>query len=273
MRAAYASGVLAALHDAGFRPSAVYGTSAGGAIGAWFSTGQIDVGLSTWDRVGDRRLMSWRRALLGKPVLNGHLIYREMYPKFWKLDAAALRRAEWPVRVSVTDADTAETLYPDLREAEDPFVLLHATTALPILSDAPVAWQGRRLVDGGTGDPIPVARAIADGHRDIIVVANRVAGERRPEPGWAVGLVARRFPALREHARRHHQYHNDALQLAAKPPEGVRVRIIRPTRDLGVSRMTRDLDKLRASIEEGRRDGARHAREMGLTPADPPRVG
>ncbi len=264
MRATYASGVVAALHRAGLRPAAVYGTSAGGAIAAWFASGQIETGLATWERVGDRRLMSWRRALLGKPVLDGRLIYREMYPNFWKLDADALRRAPFPVRVTVTDADTGEALYPDLREADDPFVLLHATTALPVLSDAPVEWQGRRLVDGGTADPIPVARALADGHKEIVVVANRPAGERKPEPALAVRLVARKFPALREHAALHHQYHNDAVRLAESPPEGVRVTLIRPARDTGVSRMTRDVGRLRAAIEQGQRDGERAAATLGL---------
>lgn len=265
MRATYASGVAHSLHRAGFVPDAVYGTSAGGAIAAWYASGQIDVGLTTWDRASDRRLMSFRRALLMRgPVLDGHHVYRELYPNHWKLDADALKRAAYPVIVTVTDADTGETLYPDLRAAEDPFVLLQATTNLPLLSGPPVAWQGRRLLDGGVTDPIPLARAMEDGHRDIILVANRVRGERKPEPEWTVRIIARAFPELADPTRLHHKLHNDALKLAERPPDGVRVRVIRPTRDIGVSRLTRDTRKLRAAIEIGKRDGAAAAVEMGL---------
>ena len=265
MRATYASGVAYALHKAGLVPDAVYGTSAGGAIAAWFASGQIDVGLTTWDAASDRRLMSFRRAFWGpRPVLDGHLVYREMYPNHWRLDVDALRRAPFPVRVTVTDVDTAEALYPDLREAEDPFVLLQATTSMPLLSGPPVLWNGRRLLDGGVTDPIPLVRAIADGHEDILVIANRPDGARSPEPEWVVRLVGSRFPRLAEPTRQRHRVHNEALQLAASPPDGVRVRLVRPSQPLGVSRLTRDVAKLRAAIEVGKRDGERVARETGL---------
>jgi predicted patatin/cPLA2 family phospholipase len=99
-----------------------------------------------------------------------------------------------------------------------------------------------------------------------VVVASRVAGERRPEPQVVVRIVARRFPALREATAQHSALQNEALRLAEHPPPGVRVRLVRPARDFGISRLTRDVAKLRAAVEEGRRDGARLAGELGIPP-------
>lgn len=271
-RACYGSGVAAALQQAGLVPEAIYGTSAGGAIGAWYAAGQADVGCTTWDHTADRRLLSYRRGLLGQGhVIDFRRLYSEMYRDFFKMDVATLRAAPYPVRVTVTDADTAETLYPDLREAEDPFLLLHATSALPLVSEAPVAWQGRRVLDGGATQPLPLAQAIADGHRDLIVVSNRPRGLRRPESPLLVALVTQKFPALQEAARQHHRYHNDALRLAENPPDGVRIRLVRPAKDLGISRLTRDIKLLRKGIDIGRADGARVAAELGLAVPSPAR--
>lgn len=268
-RACYASGVAESLQKAGLVPDAIYGTSAGGAIGAWYAARQAHVGCATWEHTPDRALLSYRRALLGRGhVLDFRRLYGEMYPNFFKMDVAALRASPYPVHVTVTDADTAETLYPDLRAAEDPFLLLHATSAIPLVSESPVRWGERRVLDGGVTEPVPVAKAIEDGRKDILVISNRPRGLRRPESPIVVALMAREFPALRDAARTRHARYNEALRLAEDPPPGVRVRLVRPSADLGVSRLTRDLRLLRKAIDVGRRDGAQVAAQLGL--AAPP---
>lgn len=261
-RAAYASGVAQALQEAGVVPDAIYGTSAGGAIGAWYAARQAHVGVTTWDKVTDRALLSYRRALVGRPVIDFRRLYSHYYPNVFGMDLDAIRRSPFPVHVTVTDADTGETLHPDLRTAEDPLVLLHATSALPLVSETPVLWQGRRVLDGGATDPLPVRKALDDGWRDLVVVSNRPLGPRRPEPALVVRLVSLQFPRLAEHVAAHHLYHNDALALAERPPEGARVRLVRPGSDLGVSRLTRDAALLRRVAQRGREDGARVAKEL-----------
>ena len=264
-RAAYATGVLASLQTAGFVPDAVYGTSAGGALAAWYAAGQMELACRTWDAVQDRELLSYRRALRGGYVFDLRRLYHHYYPNVFGMDIAALKRAPFPVHVTITDADTCETYYPDIRHAENPLALVHAGAAIPILSDAPVEWNGRRCLDGGTTDPIPLQKAIDDGHKDIVAVLNRAPGERKPEPAWAVAMLARKFPALEEAARLHHEHHNRAVRLALSPPSGVRVRVVRPSRDTGVTRATRDLVVLRRAIERGRADGLYAAAQLGLT--------
>lgn len=244
-----------ALQAAGFVPDAIYGTSAGGAIGAWYAAGQAAQGARTWDSVSDRALLSYRRMLWGdQPVIDFRRLYSDYYPNRFGLDVAALRRAPYPVRVTLTDADTGETLYPDLRGDPDPLALLHATSALPLVSESPVRWQGRRVLDGGLTDPVPLARAIEDGHKEIVLLANRPPGARRPEPDIVVRLLARLLPAMETHARMHHEYHNRAMALAMSPPPGVRVRVVRPASDTGITRLSRDVKQLRRVIERGQRD-------------------
>jgi predicted patatin/cPLA2 family phospholipase len=273
MRGAYGSGVALALQEAGLVPDAIYGTSAGGAIAAWYAAGQAHVGVTTWERVGDRQLLSYRRALWGdRPVLDFRLLYGDMYPNLFRMDVARLRAAPYPVYVTLTDADSAETALADLRAAEDPFLLLHATSALPLVSEAPVSIGGRRYLDGGATAPLPLQQALDAGRKDLLVVSNRPRGLRRPESPLLVAMITRRFPALGDAARRHHAIHNESIALAEALSEGrapprhrdVKLRLVRPSKDLGLSRFTRDLKRIRAAIAQGRADGQRVAAEMGL---------
>ena len=264
-RASYATGVAASLQSAGFVPDAVYGTSAGGALAAWYAAGQMELAVRSWDAVTDRRLLSYRRALTGGHVLDLRTLYRHYYANVFGMDVARVKAAPFPVHVTIADADTGETHYPDIRRAAEPLALVHCGAAIPLLAECPIEHEGRRYLDGGATDPIPLARAIADGHQDLVVILNRPPGERHPEAAWVSRLLARRFPKLADAIRRHHALHNEAVKLATSPPPGVRVRLVRPSSDTGVTRTTRELKRIHAAITRGRRDGLRAAGEMGLT--------
>lgn len=258
-RSAYATGALAALQQQGFVPDAIYGTSAGGALAAWYAAGQMERCVDVWRFASDRRIMSYRRALFGRPILDLHALYRVIYLEEFGLDVQRVKGAPYPVFVTVVDADSGEVVYVDIRQAEHPTHWVHAGAAIPIAAESPVELDGKRWIDGGLVDPIPIQRAIDDGHREIAAVLNRPAGERRAESGWALKLFARRFPHLADHARRHHEYHNAAVRVCERPPRDVRIRLIRPARDTGLSRTTRDIRKLTRAIDMGRHDAAASA--------------
>lgn len=254
-RSAYATGVLLALQRAGIVPDAVYGTSAGGALGAWYAAGQMEKCGEIWSYAADRRIMSYRRALVGKHIFDLRMLYRVMYLETFGMDIETLKKAPYPVIITTTNADNGRTNYVDIRHTEHPTHWIHAGAAIPIAAEAPVEIGGERFLDGGTTDPIPIRKAIDDGHRDIVAVLNRPRGERKPEREWAIRMFARLFPNLEYAARDHHKYHNQAVRLAENPPDGVRVRIVRPVTDTGLSRTTRDEKALRRGIDLGRRDG------------------
>src|SRR5688500_2260291 len=115
-RAAYATGALASLQAAGFVPDAAYGTSAGGPLAAWYAAGQMERACNTWDAVQDRALLSYRRALLGGYVFDLRALYHHYHPHVFGMDVAAVKRAPFPVHVTITDAETLETYHPDIRQ-------------------------------------------------------------------------------------------------------------------------------------------------------------
>lgn len=255
MRAAYSSGVLAAFHDAGLRFDAIYGTSVGGALAAWWSAGQVEQGLRTWAYARDPRIMSVARFLTFRgPLLDHDALFRVVYGKEVPLDLHALEAAPWPIIVPVTEVATGEVRYVDLRKGRA-IDWLRATGRLPLASGPAVRIDGADYIDGGFTDPIPVRKAIEDGHRAIVAILNEAKAPRKPEGRFSTWLVTRRYPALADLARRHHAIHDEAVDLVEHPPRGVDVHVVRPAKPTGLHRLSRNERKLAAAIEQGRADG------------------
>jgi NTE family protein len=146
-------GVLAALERRGLRPDVLVGTSFGAVIAALYALGHtpaqlredaermrrrdvlpriVDVGLGRGALFAGRRLEAYFHGLVGDARI-------EDLPR--------------TLAIVTTDVDTGERVV--LRSG--PLArALRASASLPGLF-APVAWEGRRLIDGGIGAPVPLS--------------------------------------------------------------------------------------------------------------------
>ncbi len=263
MKAAYANGVLSAFEEAGHRGfDALYGTSAGGALAAWFAAKQAVYAEGTWPYADDRRIVNYTRFFTRRGPLLDHealldIVYLDEHP----LDVRAVQRHPAPVIVTASDVESGTPHYQDLR-VTDVIPWLKATGRLPAASGPPVIIGGRRFLDGGLTDPIPVRRAAAEGHTRITLILNTPLGAPRADNALVTSLTARRWPALRDGIVRHQEIKREAIAWAESPPAGVQVSIIRPLAKTGLHRLSRDVDAIQAAIRQGREDGARHLRHL-----------
>lgn len=258
IRAAYANGVLAELEEAGVTFDAAYGTSAGGALVAWFTAGQANEALETWKYVHDERILSYRRWLLREgPLLDHDGLFEIVYEDEYPLNVDAIKSADHPVVVTATEVETGKGHYQDVREGN---VLdwLRATGRLPLASGPPVEIGGTEYLDGGIAIPIPIQRAFEDGADEVLLVLNRPERKSEAESWFLAALVGQRYPELFDLVRRHAELWNEAVEAALDPPEGVNVTIVRPEEYLDLGRLSRDWDRIQAAIEEGRG----HARDL-----------
>jgi predicted patatin/cPLA2 family phospholipase len=267
VRAAFANGVLAAWEEAGWDPfDAVYGTSAGGALAAWWTAGQAGRACRTWDYVEDRRIYSWTRFLLGRGPLMDHdalfdIVYRREHP----LDVEAVEAADHPVVAPVTEVGTWETHYPDIRQG--PVVdWLRAAGRIPIACGPPVEIDGTEWLDGGITDALLVETALEDGADTVTLVLNRPPASRGPEPRIVRWVLNRKYPGLGDALAEHHADWNESLALARDPPDGVEAHVVAPETHLEVGRMSRDVEGARDAVRRGRRQGEDHLRREGLDP-------
>lgn len=236
MRGVVSAGSLLAIDQLGFRDlfDEVYATSAGGVNAAYFLSGQGTLGMSVYfDDIANRRFINpWR---LFK-IVDVDYAYDDVVALRKRLDDAAIRASRVRFFLSVTDARSGENELLDVRARPEPIpLLLKASSALPVLYNRRVILGGREYVDGGVTDHLPIARAIANGCTDILVLASsRCEAPMSPPALWQRGLfylmIGRRYPALMRAFTAMHEAVNRSRRLAtgAERVDGVSVALISP---------------------------------------------
>jgi predicted patatin/cPLA2 family phospholipase len=126
-----------------------------------------------------------------------------------------------------------------------------------------VEYSGRKLLDGGISDAIPLAKAVSEGYRKNVVVLTHPAPYRRKKevqpPAW---LFYHSYPKLIRTLGTYVENYNRSLDFAEAEAKAGRTLLIRPSLDLGVSRTEKSMDKLLALYELGLRDGEEAARRL-----------
>ncbi|HIS79597.1 MAG TPA: patatin family protein [Candidatus Caccousia stercoris] len=253
LRGVFTAGVLDAFLDGNFHADYVIGVSAGAANGVSYVSGQRERGLRTnTDYLHDPRYMGLRSLLLHRSLFGMDFIFHEIPQHLDPFDYQAFQENPCEFWTGAIDIRTGETVYFGKEEIGDDLEALRATTSLPLLSQ-PVAYRGRLLLDGGTADPIPVRRALADGCDRVVVVLTRERGYRKPAQSFrAVYRSAfRRYPAMIRALDTRHRIYNDTLDFLAGLECGGTAAVIAPATPPQVRRIERDRDKLLALYQEG----------------------
>ena len=236
MRGVVSAGSLLALDQLGFRDvfDEVYATSAGGVNAAYFLSGQGALGMTVYfDDIANRRFINPWRVF---KIVDVDYAYDDVVALKKPLDDGAVRAS--PVRffLSVTDARSGTNELLDVRTRPEPIpLLLKASSALPVLYNRRVVLDGREYVDGGVTDHLPIARAIANGCTDVLVLASSRCHAPMRQPGfWQRALfyatIGRRYPALTRAFATMHEAANRSRRLATgeERVDGAAVALIAP---------------------------------------------
>ncbi len=259
MRGVVSSAMCAAIERAGLLDAfdLVVGASAGALNAAALLAGVADG--CTREYAGaftDRRFINPARLLLGRAAVDVGFVLDYAHPD--TLDADRHRRVlASAVELHCVACDVERAAPVDLTGMADHDALreaLLASSRLPWIGGEPVrAADGRRYLDGGLVEPIPLDAALAAGATHVLVLLTRPAGTVVPPVGGGLGdrIVSRRLRAL-----------NPALVDAYRARPAVYARAVERVRSepdvLGVflpegspvpGRLERDTDRLRAAAD------------------------
>ncbi|WP_280369569.1 patatin-like phospholipase family protein [Nocardia wallacei] len=258
-RGVYSHGMVAALEDSGLLPcfDAVYGSSAGALNGAWLLCGRANRARRAWHGDVVRRVISPARALRGGCVVDTRYLVHAVYERIVPMDFAAILANPVTFHPIGTDAadGAAVDLHPYLTDVASLQRALRASTCMPILAGPPVSLAGRRYVDAGMSESVPIRTALAQGATHALVLRTRRADEIPSVPSELERRVVTRFLARNAPGvvagwlARAEQHHRDeramaehAAILQIRPPAGS------PT----VGRVARDERLLLRALELGR---------------------
>jgi predicted patatin/cPLA2 family phospholipase len=261
MRGVVSSAMADALQARGLTDAfdLVVGTSAGALNGAAFLAG---VARGCTDNYSDAdavaRYIAPRRLLIGRAAVD---VAHTLESSSEALDADRHRRtaeAAAPLHVVALDVQTARPeVLGDLTTVEGLKGALLATSRLPWLGGPPVDFRGRRWLDGGLADPIPVDAAFALGATHALVLMTRPEGvPRTPAGGLVERLIERRLRALNpdlvQLARDRFAVYERVVDRIARDPDGTVLGVRLPAGIEPVSQLEKDPGTLRAAAEAGR---------------------
>jgi predicted patatin/cPLA2 family phospholipase len=273
MRGVYTAGVLEALSEAESETEAesldfdhVVACSAGACNAASYLADQPERNRRVYlDFLDGRKLVRFSRLLVGGSIMDIDYLTDEVTVRLCPLDLERLRRCPTRLHIGVTDCDTGEVRY--LTNHDDELLTaFRATCALPFFYRGRVFYQGRRYVDGGVADPVPIQKALSLGAKELVVVlTSDIEARGQSSPGAVHVLVNRLLSpsaAVSEAMTERRYRYKEAAALLASPPEGVVVRVIRPSRPLPVKRTTTDRALLEAACDLGYADGRAFVRDL-----------
>lgn len=130
-----------------------------------------------------------------------------------------------------------------------------ASSSMPLLSPMKVIG-GKRYLDGGVADSIPVRRAYEDGwHKQVVVLTQNEGYVKKPNQ--MMPLIRRRYrdyPNLCRAMENRHLNYNESQQFAKELERKGQAVVIRPSKPMVLHRIEHNVDKLQAAYENGYED-------------------
>lgn len=251
----------------------VVGTSAGAVNAAALAGGVVDEVASSYSDVfASPEFMSPKKLLRAKPAVDAAKIVAEMERRTRFVERAfAQSGIELVVVTADVDAGAALSLA-EFTDREDLARSIQASATLPVLGGSPVAHRGRRLLDGGVAEAIPVDAARRAGATHALVVVTRPAGDL-PSHGPMEDLISRYLDRSNKalgalYRARPSRYEATRDAVAAGSYEGMATALLEPgADDLVPSRLTKDAEILRRAREDARATARAAVRSWGLVEA------
>lgn len=256
LRALFSAGVTDVMMENQIRFDGLVGVSAGATFGCNYKSGQIGRALRyNITFKDDPRYMSWRSLLRTGDLVGAEFSYHVLPTQLDIFDNEAFCRNPMEFHIVCTDVETGKPVYKRLDTMDgEGLDWIRASASMPIVS-RPVHLDGKKLLDGGIVDSIPLEYFQRLGYGRNIVVLTQPKGffKKRTKLMPLFQLTMRRYPAIIEAmGRRHLMYNRQLCYLAEEESKG-NVLLIYPADTLPIGRTELNEEKMRRVYQMGRK--------------------
>ena len=256
MRGMFTAGVLDVLLDEQIAVDGADTVSAGALFGINYPAKQRGRVLRyNLKYLHDKRYMGWHSLFTTGNVVNKAFAFYELPFTLDPFDQATFAASQIDFWVTLTNIETGEPEYVKITDAFAQMEALRATSAMPMVSRV-VEIEGKKYLDGGISDSIPLDKAMALGYDKIIVILTRPLDYRKkPSNNWLFKLFYRHYPKLIERWANRYAEYNQAVEKVIEMEKAGKIFVIRPSESLDISRLEKDLAKVQAMYDLGVKDG------------------
>ncbi len=202
-RGAYQAGCWRAIHETGWRPDVIFGTSVGAVNGLMIVMGEPDDMQNWWENLQQKHVLRVRGNILQIKAWRSFMHAKPLRATFDEhADFEAVRR-DGRLHITTTDIEAGqERLWRP--EEIDVEVMMATTALLPGL--APVEIDGDHHADGGHWNALPLRHALEAGADDVQVLLHDPIEPHPMAPPEGIRQVLRRQSDILWHGRQHAEW-------------------------------------------------------------------
>ena len=257
-RAIYTAGVLDVFMENGITFDGVAGVSAGAIHGGSYVAGQKGRNIKyTLQYAGDKRYMSFYSLITTGDLVGKKFCYEDLPNTLVPFDYEAFKKSKTKFYAVCSNLESGKVEILEIKDMKKQMDTLRASASMPLVSQI-VEIDGKKYLDGGISDSIPLRAFQKMGYKKCVVVETRPDGyEKKPNSlSFLAKIVYRKYPEFTKAICLRHNYYNTELQDIKNAAQKGEIFLIQPSKNFKISRMEKNKEKLKAMYDLGRKDAS-----------------
>ena len=265
MRGLWTAGVTDVMMEHDIWPDGLIGVSAGAAFGCNYKSRQIGRAIRYNTRFArDKRYSGLWSLLTSGDYFNAKFGYHVVPYEYDLFDTKTFEQNPMQFIVVCTDVETGEAVYHDMNHVSfDELEWLRASASMPLVSKV-VEVQGRKLLDGGVSDSIPLSFFESIGYdRNVVILTQPLGYQKQPSKLMPLmRLSLREHPQFAKAMSERYIMYNRQLEFVTQAEKEGRCLVIRPDEKIPIGHISHDPEQMRRVYEIGRQVGERYIEKI-----------
>jgi predicted patatin/cPLA2 family phospholipase len=261
MRGLWTAGVIDVMMEHGIEPDGLIGVSAGAAFGCNYKSRQIGRAIRYNMRFAkDSRYSGWRSLFTSGDYFNAEFGYHIVPKQYDIFDDDAFDKNPMEFIAVCTDVETGKPVYQPLTKATPiTYDWIRASASMPLMSRI-VELEGKKLLDGGVGDSIPLEYFESIGYdRNVVILTQPLGFQKTHNKLMPLMRIAlRKYPNMIKAMDERHIMYNQELAYVAQAEQEERCLVIRPDGKIPIGHISHNPEEMRHVYELGRTVGERY---------------
>ena len=257
MRGLFSAGVLDALLELKeLSVNGIVGVSSGALFGVNYVSKQKERAVRYNKKYADdKRYMGLHSWITTGNAVNKDFAFYELPYKLDVFDNETFKKADTDFYVVMTNVESGKPEYVLIEDAFAQMEYLRATSALPFASKI-IEINGKKYLDGGISDSIPIDFCESLGYDKIIAVLTRPEGTYKEDKlGFLYKLVYRKYPNLVKSLLNMATDYEKVLAKIKDLENKGKIFVVRPPEVLKIGRLEKNRDKIQKVYDTGLNTG------------------